>query len=84
MIPILLPLSPRVCSTTAGLDSPGESYGGWEWSDSEVGMCVCVGGGGGGGGCNEAAADWQLTGSICNALVTLVPCSWRVVTPWAT
>jgi DUF1680 family protein len=22
--------------TTAGLDAPGESYGGWEWSDSEV------------------------------------------------
>ncbi len=26
-----------VCSSTAGLDAPGESYGGWEWSDSEVG-----------------------------------------------
>ena len=32
------------------------------------------------GGCHEAAADWQVTGSICSALATLVRCSWRVGT----
>ena len=36
-IPPIAPMFARIgCSTTAGLDAPGESYGGWEWSDSEV------------------------------------------------
>lgn len=38
------PTRPPARSTTAGLDAPGDSYGGWEWSDSEVrtaGAAIC-------------------------------------------